>query len=47
MLEKVCKDSQMLADLFVNYDCDLEAPNLYERMVRLIYLLLVLSVLML
>ncbi|KAG1347145.1 brefeldin A-inhibited guanine nucleotide-exchange protein 5 [Cocos nucifera] len=34
MLEKVCKDSQMLADLFVNYDCDLEAPNLFERMVN-------------
>ncbi|CAI9767436.1 unnamed protein product [Fraxinus pennsylvanica] len=33
MLEKVCKDSQMLVDLFVNYDCDLEAPNLFERMV--------------
>jgi hypothetical protein len=35
MLEKVCKDSQMLADIFVNYDCDLEATNLFERMVRL------------
>lgn len=23
----------MLADIFVNYDCDLEAPNLFERMV--------------
>ncbi|XP_073005233.1 brefeldin A-inhibited guanine nucleotide-exchange protein 5 [Typha latifolia] len=34
MLEKVCKDSQMLADIFVNYDCDLEGPNLYERMVN-------------
>jgi hypothetical protein len=33
MLEKVCKDSQMLADMFVNYDCDLEGPNLFERMV--------------
>ncbi|XP_047330350.1 brefeldin A-inhibited guanine nucleotide-exchange protein 5-like isoform X2 [Impatiens glandulifera] len=33
MLEKICKDSQMLVDLFVNYDCDLEAPNLFERMV--------------
>ncbi|XVF48806.1 hypothetical protein PTKIN_Ptkin03bG0218000 [Pterospermum kingtungense] len=33
MLEKVCKDSQMLVDVFVNYDCDLEAPNLFERMV--------------
>ncbi|KAL5216472.1 hypothetical protein ABZP36_007873 [Zizania latifolia] len=33
MLEKVCKDSQMLADMFVNYDCDLEGPNLFERTV--------------
>ncbi|XP_020597814.1 brefeldin A-inhibited guanine nucleotide-exchange protein 5 isoform X2 [Phalaenopsis equestris] len=34
MLEKVCQDPQMLADVFVNYDCDLEAPNLFERMVN-------------
>ncbi|KAM7275135.1 hypothetical protein ACFE04_017001 [Oxalis oulophora] len=33
MLENVCKDPQMLVDMFVNYDCDLEAPNLFERMV--------------
>ncbi|KAG8080106.1 hypothetical protein GUJ93_ZPchr0007g4601 [Zizania palustris] len=33
MLEKVCKDSQMLADMFVNYDCDFEGPNLFERAV--------------
>ncbi|KAM3384907.1 hypothetical protein ACQJBY_009095 [Aegilops geniculata] len=33
MLEKVCKDSQMLADMFVNYDCDIDGPNLFERMV--------------
>ncbi|GAV73997.1 Sec7 domain-containing protein/DUF1981 domain-containing protein/Sec7_N domain-containing protein [Cephalotus follicularis] len=33
MLEKVCKDPQMLVDIFVNYDCDLVAPNLFERMV--------------
>ncbi|CAK9161194.1 unnamed protein product, partial [Ilex paraguariensis] len=33
MLEKVCKESQMLVDLYVNYDCDIEAPNLFERMV--------------
>ncbi|XP_051121206.1 brefeldin A-inhibited guanine nucleotide-exchange protein 5 isoform X2 [Andrographis paniculata] len=33
MLEKACKDPQMLVDLYVNYDCDLEAPNLFERMV--------------
>jgi guanine nucleotide-exchange factor len=34
MLDKVCKDPQMLADVFVNYDCDLEATNLFERMVN-------------
>lgn len=33
MLEKVCKDPQMLVDVYVNYDCDLNAPNLFERMV--------------
>ncbi|CAN4075419.1 unnamed protein product [Withania somnifera] len=33
MLEKVCKNSQMLVDLYVNYDCDPQAPNLFERMV--------------
>lgn len=33
MLEKVCKDPQMLIDLYVNYDCDFDAPNLFEKMV--------------
>lgn len=33
MIDKVCKDPQMLVDVYVNYDCDLEAPNLFERMV--------------
>lgn len=37
MLEKVCKDPQMLVDVYVNYDCDLEAPNLFERMVCSIF----------
>lgn len=37
MLEKVCKDPQMLVDVYVNYDCDLEAPNLFERMVCFIF----------
>lgn len=23
----------MLVDVYVNYDCDLKAPNLFERMV--------------
>nr|XP_043623310.1 brefeldin A-inhibited guanine nucleotide-exchange protein 5-like [Erigeron canadensis] len=33
MLEKVCKDPQLLIDLYVNYDCDLDAPNSFEKMV--------------
>ncbi|XP_047964493.1 brefeldin A-inhibited guanine nucleotide-exchange protein 5-like isoform X2 [Salvia hispanica] len=32
-VEKICKDPQMLVDLFVNYDCDNVAPNLFEKMV--------------
>lgn len=36
MIDKVCKDPQMLVDVYVNYDCDLEAPNLFERMVILL-----------
>eukprot|EP00850_Spirogloea_muscicola_P020805 SM000227S07451 [mRNA] locus=s227:195203:204622:+ [translate_table: standard] len=34
MLEKACLDSQMLADIFINYDCDLDSTNLFERMVH-------------
>ncbi|CAH9130093.1 unnamed protein product [Cuscuta epithymum] len=34
MLEKVCNDSQILIDLYVNYDCELKAPNLFEHMVK-------------
>ncbi|KAI3511298.1 hypothetical protein L1887_18447 [Cichorium endivia] len=33
MLEKICKDPQLLIDIYVNYDCDFEAPNSFERMV--------------
>lgn len=33
-LEKLSLDSQLLADVFVNYDCDLAATNLIERMVK-------------
>lgn len=33
MLEKISKDARILVDIYVNYDCDLEAPNLFERMV--------------
>jgi len=33
MLEKVSRDPQMLVDIYVNYDCNPSAPNLFERMV--------------
>ncbi|KAK3285829.1 hypothetical protein CYMTET_6580 [Cymbomonas tetramitiformis] len=33
-LQQHCLDSQLLVDLFVNYDCDLEAGNLFERTVN-------------
>ncbi len=32
-LESHAQDGQLLVDLFVNYDCDLEGANLFERMV--------------
>ena len=28
-----CEAGQLLVDVFVNYDCDLEGANLYERLV--------------
>ncbi|KAK3259427.1 hypothetical protein CYMTET_31576, partial [Cymbomonas tetramitiformis] len=31
MLRRVCQEPQALVDLFVNYDCDLDAANLFER----------------
>ena len=32
-LKEQCSDGQLLVDLFVNYDCDLEGSNIFERMV--------------
>lgn len=32
-LEKLCVDSQILVDIFVNYDCDVESSSIFERMV--------------
>jgi guanine nucleotide-exchange factor len=34
ILEKICNDPQMLADMFINYDCDPETVDLFERMVN-------------
>ncbi|XP_071741489.1 brefeldin A-inhibited guanine nucleotide-exchange protein 2-like [Rutidosis leptorrhynchoides] len=33
-LERLCLDSQILVDLFVNYDCDVNSSNIFERMVN-------------
>ena len=30
-LEKLCIDPQILVDIFVNYDCDVDASNIFER----------------
>lgn len=30
---KVCNDAQMVVDIYVNYDCDLNAANIFERLV--------------
>lgn len=37
MLEKTCNDPQLLVDIFVNYDCDLESTNLFQQLVRAVY----------
>lgn len=31
LLEKISQDSQIIIDIFVNYDCDVDAPNIFER----------------
>ncbi|OIW00805.1 hypothetical protein TanjilG_18607 [Lupinus angustifolius] len=33
-LDKLCFDSQILVDIFINYDCDVNSPNIFERMVN-------------
>ena len=33
-LEAICDNGQLLVDIFVNYDCDLEGANLFERLVN-------------
>uniref|UniRef100_A0A1S4DC12 Brefeldin A-inhibited guanine nucleotide-exchange protein 1 n=1 Tax=Nicotiana tabacum TaxID=4097 RepID=A0A1S4DC12_TOBAC len=34
LLEEVSKDPQIIIDVFVNYDCDVDAPNIFERTVN-------------
>lgn len=32
-LDKLCLDSQILVDIFLNYDCDVNSSNIFERYV--------------
>ncbi|XP_064973718.1 brefeldin A-inhibited guanine nucleotide-exchange protein 1-like [Musa acuminata AAA Group] len=34
LLETICQDPQIMVDIFVNYDCDVNAPNIFERVVN-------------
>lgn len=34
LLDKVSQDSQIMVDIFVNYDCDVDSPNIFERTVN-------------
>ncbi|KAL4348214.1 hypothetical protein GQ457_17G012730 [Hibiscus cannabinus] len=34
LLEKIVGDSQIIIDIFVNYDCDVDSPNIFERIVN-------------
>ena len=33
-LHSLCAEGQVMVDLFVNYDCDLQAANLFERSMK-------------
>uniref|UniRef100_A0A0N5A8A3 SEC7 domain-containing protein n=1 Tax=Syphacia muris TaxID=451379 RepID=A0A0N5A8A3_9BILA len=33
-LEKICEDPQSVVDIYVNYDCNLTAANIFERMIN-------------
>ncbi|KAK4437541.1 Brefeldin A-inhibited guanine nucleotide-exchange protein 1 [Sesamum alatum] len=34
LVEKISQDPQIVIDIFVNHDCDVESPKLYERIVN-------------
>ncbi|XP_031382231.1 brefeldin A-inhibited guanine nucleotide-exchange protein 1 isoform X1 [Punica granatum] len=34
LLEKISQDPQIIIDVFVNYDCDVDSPNIFERTVN-------------
>jgi brefeldin A-resistance guanine nucleotide exchange factor 1 len=37
IIVQLCKDSTFLVDLYINYDCDLQCSNLFERLVEFLY----------
>lgn len=39
-LDKLCVDSQILVDIFINYDCDVNSSNIFERYATSFLLLL-------
>ena len=36
-LKVICEDKQALFDMFVNYDCDVDSSNLFERTVNVLF----------
>ena len=38
LLEKITQDPQIIVDIFVNYDCDVDAPNIFERYLHISYI---------
>jgi hypothetical protein len=37
VIVQLCKDSTFLFDLYINYDCDLQCGNLFERLIEFLY----------
>ena len=35
-LTRICADAQSVVDLYVNYDCDISAANIFERLVNVL-----------
>ena len=36
-LEKISEEPQVIIDIFVNFDCDVDAPNIFERYAIIIF----------
>lgn len=42
LLEKISQDPQIMIDIFVNYDCDVDSPNIFERYFPYLFYLFIL-----